>query len=159
MPVRSSAAWILVGGALLAGCAREPDDPPPPDPEMVALGQEVYRQHCASCHGAQGEGQPGWQVPNAAGELPAPPHDSTGHTWKHSDAMLEHIVLQGWRDPFNRTERLTMPSFQGVLSPREIRAVITYLGTLWTEEQRRFQWEESRDEPFATQPTQLDKSR
>ena len=146
--MRSSAAWILAGSVVLAGCAREPEGPPASDPDMVALGRDVYRQHCASCHGAQGEGQPDWQVPNAAGELPAPPHDSTGHTWKHSDAMLYHIVLQGWRDPFNRTERLTMPPFQSVLSPGEIRAVISYLRTLWTEEQRVFQWEESRDEPF-----------
>lgn len=41
-----------------------------------------------------------------------------------------------------------MPAFQDVLSDQEIRAVITYLKTLWTDEQRRFQWTESRDEPF-----------
>ena len=62
--------------------------------------------------------------------------------------MLYHITLQGWRDPLNETERLTMPAFRGVLSPREVRAVITYLKMLWTEEQRKFKWDESRDEPF-----------
>ena len=66
--------------------------------------------------------------------------------------MLYKIVLDGWRDPFNKTERLTMPAFRGILSPWEIQAVISYLKTLWTDEQWRFQWEESRDEafPFAT---------
>ena len=145
------AAMGLTAGlsALLVACAPQEDKHPPPlDPEMVALGRQVYVEHCAACHGPSGEGQPDWETPNALGELPAPPHDSTGHTWKHSDEMLYHIILQGWRDPFNETERLTMPAFRGVLSPREVRAVITYLKTLWTEEQRIFQWDESRDEPF-----------
>lgn len=136
----------LVG--LLVACGSGEKGPPAPEPETVALGRQVYQQYCAACHGPGGEGQPNWQVPNAQGELPAPPHDSTGHTWKHSDAMLYRIVLQGWRDPFNRTDRLTMPAFGEVLSPTELRAVIAYLRTLWTEEQRRFQWEESKDEPF-----------
>lgn len=147
--MRRRSALVLAGAAaLLTGCGRDSEGPPPPDPEVVSLGREVYAKYCAACHGAVGEGQPSWQVPNAAGELPAPPHDSTGHTWKHSDAMLYRIVAQGWRDPFNKTDRLTMPAFGEVLSPAEIRAVIAYLRTLWTPEQRRFQWEESQDEPF-----------
>ena len=62
--------------------------------------------------------------------------------------MLYDMVGKGWRDPFNKTERLTMPAFGAGLSPHEIRAVITYLKTLWTPEQRRFQSEESRDQAF-----------
>lgn len=145
------AAALAAASVLLAGCGRR-DGPPAPDPEMVALGRGVYHQYCAGCHGANGEGTADWDTPNVAGELPAPPHDSTGHTWKHSDRMLYHIVLQGWRDPFNKTERLTMPAFQGVLSPAEARAVITYLKTLWSAEQRRFQAQESQDESFPTVP-------
>lgn len=87
-------------------------------------------------------------MPDTLGELPPPPHDSTGHTWKHSDAMLFRISYKGWRDPFNKTDRLTMPGFEGILSPPEIRAVLTYLKVLWTPEQRRFQRQESRREPF-----------
>lgn len=146
--MRRLAAGALLGAAVLSACQADEEGPPPSDPEVVALGQKVYLQNCASCHGVAGEGQPNWERPNALGELPAPPHDSTGHTWKHSDAMLYRIISQGWRDPFNKTERLTMPAFEGVLSPREIRAVIAHLRTIWTEQQRRFQWEESRDEPF-----------
>ena len=116
--------------------------------ESVELGRSVYAKHCASCHGVRAEGAPSWEQPDAQGEMPAPPHDAEGHTWKHSDAMLYRIVMQGWRDPFNKTERLTMPGFSGILSPKEVRAVITYLKTLWTPEQRRFQAEESRNQPF-----------
>lgn len=71
-----------------------------------------------------------------------------GHTWKHSDAMLYRIVQHGWRDPFNKTDRLTMPAFKGQLSRKETIAVIAFLKTLWTPEQHRFQREESRRQPF-----------
>ncbi|MGH7458157.1 MAG: c-type cytochrome [Longimicrobiaceae bacterium] len=139
--------------SLLAACDTGEEGPPPLDPETVAFGKQVYQQYCAACHGARGEGQPNWEQSNELGELSAPPHDSTGHTWKHSDAMLYYIILQGWRDPFNETERLTMPAFGDVLSPKQIRAVMTYLKALWTPEQQRFQWEESRDKPFPMEDT------
>lgn len=135
----------LLGVTAAAGAA---DDPPPLAPAVVKAGRPVYHRACASCHGARGEGAPAWQQPDRQGELPAPPHDSKGHTWKHSDAMLYRTVQQGWRDEFNKTERLTMPAYKGQLSRKETIAVITYLKTLWTPEQRRFQWEESRRQPF-----------
>jgi mono/diheme cytochrome c family protein len=115
---------------------------------LVAHGRVVYEQQCAACHGAKAEGVRDWEQRDSHGELPAPPHDRRGHTWKHSDAMLYRIVRQGWRDPFNKTERLTMPAFDGKLSRDDTIAVIAYLKTLWTPEQRRFQGEESRGHPF-----------
>ncbi len=117
------------------------------DPEHVRSGSAVYEQHCASCHGAKAEGVPNWQVRDANGELPAPPHNAEGHTWRHSDTELYEMVSEGWRDPFNKTTRLTMPAFGSVLSPDQIRAVITYLKTLWTPEQTEFQSEESKGHP------------
>lgn len=62
--------------------------------------------------------------------------------------MLFRVVQQGRRDPFNKTQRLTMPAFQGQLSREQSIAVIDYLKTLWKPEQRQFQSEESRKEPF-----------
>lgn len=114
----------------------------------VERGRHVYQQHCAACHGERGEGQPNWQTRNELGELPAPPHDASGHTWKHADGMLYKTIRNGWRDPFNKTPPLTMPAYADVLDPGEIRAVITYLKTLWTPEQRRIQRDESRKTPF-----------
>jgi mono/diheme cytochrome c family protein len=134
------ATLVLFGaGALAAGEA----DPPPLDRKDVEAGRIAYQKYCASCHGVRGEGEPNWETLNAQGELPSPPHDAEGHTWKHSDEMLYRMVSEGWRDPFNKTERLTMPPFREVLSPQEIRDVIIYLKTLWTPEQRQFQWEET----------------
>lgn len=139
-------AIVMIGFAANASGAGEPR--PATDPARVKAGRTIYEQECASCHGAHGEGAPGWQERNANGELPAPPHNSKGHTWKHSDAMLYQLVQQGWRDPFNKTQRLTMPAFTGRLSHEQTIAVIDYLKTLWMPEQRRFQAEESRRQPF-----------
>ena len=119
-----------------------------PGAQRIDAGHRVYAAQCAACHGANAQGQPDWDRPDAAGELPAPPHDRDGHTWKHSDAMLYRIVKDGWRDPYNKTQRLTMPGFGATLRPQDIRDVIRYLKTLWTPEQRSFQREESRHAPF-----------
>lgn len=121
------------------------------DVEPVVEGKELYRQYCAGCHGIQGESQPNWERQNALGELPAPPHGPEGHTWKHSDAMLYRIVSEGWRDPWNKTERLTMPAFGAVLAPQQIQHVVDYLKTLWTSDQRRHQEEESQGAAFPPQ--------
>ena len=114
-------------------------------------GQAIYLQYCAGCHGVQGEGMPDWEKPNARGELPAPPHGPEGHTWKHSDEMLFRIVHDGWRDPFNTTEHLTMPPFGKMLTDAEIKAVIDYIKMFWTEEQRTFQEEESQGAPYPSE--------
>ena len=118
------------------------------DRQRVETGRRIYQQRCASCHGAQGEGAPHWQQRDANGNMPPPPHGPEGHTWKHSDAMLYRLVHDGRHAPYNKTDRQTMPAFKDTLSPHEIRAVITYLKTLWTPQQRRFQREESRHQPF-----------
>lgn len=122
-----------------------------PDTQEVERGRRIYQQFCAACHGQKGEGQPTWEKRNELGELPAPPHDPTGHTWKHADGMLYKTIRDGWRDPFNKTKRLTMPAFGDVLAPDEIRDVVTYLKTLWTHEQRRTQQKESQKNPFPSE--------
>jgi mono/diheme cytochrome c family protein len=116
--------------------------------QRIEAGRQIYTAQCAACHGARAEGQPDWDRLDQAGELPAPPHDETGHTWKHSDAMLYRLIRSGWRDPFNKTSRLTMPAFGGSLSPEQTRDVIEYLKTLWSPTQRAFQLEESQKSPF-----------
>ena len=127
----------MIGVITIATTGGAAEDP------SIRTGQGIYRQNCASCHGAKAEGAPDWKKPDENGELPAPPHDATGHTWRHSDAELFEMVAKGWRDPFNKTDRLTMPPFEEQLSEQEMRDVIAYLKTLWSDEQRQFQKEES----------------
>lgn len=146
----------LVVGALLIvvsqdAMVRANGETPLSDTDRISSGRTIYQQHCASCHGANAEGAPNWQERDAQGELPAPPHNAEGHTWRHSNVDLYKMVSKGWRDPFNKSKRLTMPAFGEALAPEQIRAVIDYLKTLWTPEQRQFQSEETRDHPSPQQ--------
>ena len=141
--------------SLAASVHAAPDAPT--DKGEIRAGRKIYQSQCASCHGVRGEGMGNWERPNAQGELPAPPHDPSGHTWKHAYGMLYRMIENGWRDPFNKTQRLTMPAFGQALEPKEIRAVIEYLKRMWTPEQRRFQRDESARNPYpprARAPTQ-----
>ena len=61
----------------------------------LARGEAVYAEACASCHGANLEGQPNWRSPGPDGRLPAPPHDETGHTWHNPDRLLLQITALG----------------------------------------------------------------
>ena len=141
-----------MGAALLAASHEDivlaADEASTLEPALVSSGRTIYQTYCASCHGVNAEGAANWQERDERGELPAAPHNAEGHTWRHSDANLYDMVSKGWRDPFNKTKRLTMPAFGDLLSEQQIVAVITYLKTLWKPEQRRFQSEESRKHPF-----------
>jgi mono/diheme cytochrome c family protein len=110
------------------------------DPAALAVGQAAYRRECASCHGARGEGQPAWQIPLAGGSLPAPPHDSSGHTWHHPDGLLLDIIAYGGAI-YSPTS--AMPAFAGKLSPAEMRAVLAYIKTFWGERERAAQQEQT----------------
>ncbi len=115
------------------------DIPPVPtsDVRQVAQGEEVYALYCAACHGAQGEGQPNWKTPLEDGSLPAPPHDSTGHTWHHADGQLKSIIANGNKLIFPQSK---MPAFGEQLSDEEITAVIAFIKTFWGTDERNFQW-------------------
>ena len=105
----------------------------PGDAGRVALGERVYAQHCASCHGAKLEGQPNWRSRLPNGRLPAPPHDETGHTWHHADALLFAITKQGVVPPYAPAGyESDMPAFGRTLSDDEIWAVLAFIKSRWT---------------------------
>ncbi len=86
-------------------------------------GRALYVQHCASCHSAELEGQPGWRSPGPDGTYPAPPHSAEGHTWHHADAMLIDYVKRGGQavlDGMGVEFASGMPSFGDVLTDAEI---------------------------------------
>lgn len=112
---------------LLLGCADSK-----PDAAHLALGQKLYAQHCASCHGANLEGQPQWQKRLPNGKMPAPPHDETGHTWHHPDEVLFGITKYGMALYAPPGYQSDMPAFGGQLSDDEIRAVLAFIQSRWT---------------------------
>lgn len=140
---------LLAGAALLASVAglgwwqfartaASPMDST--DARVLALGERVYQRECASCHGAQLEGQPDWQTRLPNGRLPAPPHDDSGHTWHHPDEQLIAITTLGMKPPLApEGYESDMPGFGGVLSEREIFAVLAFIASRWSPESRAHQ--------------------
>lgn len=103
----------------------------------LANGQALYADNCAVCHGANLEGQPDWQSPDENGILPAPPHDVTGHTWHHDNALLFSYTRLGGQAAL-AARGVTgftsgMPAFGDVLSDDEIWDVLAYIRSTWPE--------------------------
>ncbi len=107
------------------------------DARQVALGAQVYRDNCASCHGANLEGQPDWTTRKPDGRFPAPPHDETGHTWHHPDDTLFSLTKVGLKPPLAPAGyQSDMPAFGGVLSDEQIWAVLAFIKSRWPEKIR-----------------------
>lgn len=99
-------------------------------------GAALYQQNCASCHGAELQGQPDWRSPGPDGRLPAPPHDATGHTWHHGDDILFRITRDGTAAVVGGGYESDMPGFGDSLRDAEIRAILDYIKSTWPERER-----------------------
>ena len=106
----------------------------PEDVDLIARGEAIYGQNCASCHGLDLEGQANWRSKNADGTLPAPPHDSSGHTWHHSDTVLFNITKWGTSAVVGSDYKSNMPGFADILEDDEIWAVLQYIKSRWPED-------------------------
>lgn len=110
----------------------------PNNASLVARGEAVYVENCASCHGRNLEGQPDWRGQDAEGFLPAPPHDESGHTWHHPDQLLFDITKRGVAEAANLDDYKTrMPAFGELLDDADIIAVLSYIKSQWLEDMRR----------------------
>jgi mono/diheme cytochrome c family protein len=113
--------------------------------DQLSSGEAIYVQHCAACHGAKLEGQPDWRNRLPNGRLLAPPHDVSGHTWHHPDAVLFDIVKYGLvpgrtAPPGHESD---MPAYGNILSDTEIMAVLAYIKSTWPQEIQETQQEVS----------------
>jgi mono/diheme cytochrome c family protein len=131
---------------------------PSAEPTALALGAAIYAARCASCHGPRGEGEPNWQVEREDGTLPAPPHDTSGHTWHHADTELVRIIREGGTVYMPNSR---MPAYGEELNAAETLAVLAYIKvTFWGPRERVYQADVSRQwedmlrgaEPSAVQP-------
>jgi len=127
-------AWFLWGRGAEAQLGADPNDKP-----LVALGEKVYAKACASCHGANLEGEKNWKERKPDGTFGAPPHDATGHTWHHPDVLLFRITKFGGASVAPADFKSAMPAFKDQLSDREIWAVLAFIKSRWPERVRTIQ--------------------
>ena len=92
-------------------------------PDVLARGGKLYDQHCASCHGDQGQGVPS-MVPALAGNR-AVLLDSPNN--------LVQIIRMGGFLPSTsgNPQPFGMPPFSQVLTDDDIAAVTTYVRQSW----------------------------
>jgi mono/diheme cytochrome c family protein len=128
------AALVAVVGASLVWAVQQHRARAP----EIELGRRLYVVHCASCHSTSLQGEPDWQSPKPSGRMPAPPHGAEGHTWHHSDQELLRITKFGMAAavPGHTSD---MPAFEGMLSDREIEAVLAFIKSTWPEREREYQ--------------------
>ncbi len=141
----SRKAILLTGGLTLAGFAAAFVLAQPvqtvgiltsDDAEVIAVGQSIYADQCAACHGARLQGQPTWRIRGEDGLLPAPPHDATGHTWHHDDETLFTLTKYGLAGVIENAPPSGMPVYDGVLSDDEIIAVLSFIKSTWPSDIR-----------------------
>ena len=88
------------------------------DATSIAIGKELYTQHCKSCHGAKGKGD----GPKAA-QLDTECGDFTKPTFQaQTDGAIFYKTSEGRKD---------MPSFKKKIADQnDIWAVVNYIRTL-----------------------------
>ncbi|MCI2398982.1 c-type cytochrome [Aliiroseovarius subalbicans] len=128
------AAWSVATGAI---AGHELDD------RDLTNGQALYVEQCASCHGANLEGQPDWRTPDEDGVLPAPPHDKTGHTWHHDNQLLFEYTRLGGEEAL-AARGVTgfasgMPGFGDTLAEEDIWDILAYIRSTWPDRVQEIQ--------------------
>ncbi len=91
--------------------------------KLFAQGEKIYTQQCASCHEANGRGQP-----------PAYPPLADNHSIQmHSAVNPIRMVLNGGYPPSTtgNPRPYGMPPFAQQLSDEEVAAVVTYIRMSW----------------------------
>lgn len=94
-------------------------------PQHANAGHSLYLNHCATCHGQQGEGANNWRKLGPDGKYPAPPLNGSGHTWHHHLQGLYTTISLGQNN---------MPGWKDVLSKGEVLAIIAWFQSQWSDE-------------------------
>ena len=119
---------LLAGVFVLSSCGGAQVKPTGTSSDsLVERGKVLYQATCQTCHGGATGGK--------LKDIP-PPHNTNGHTWHHADQQLTGMVLNGIS--FSLEEQ-KMPAFKDKLTEEDVKAVLAYIKTWWTEEQRAWQ--------------------
>jgi copper transport protein len=92
-----------------------------PDIASIAIGQQLYTEHCVPCHGPKGYGD----GPNGITLNPPPVDFTDGHTSTHTDGDLFYWILEG-------VENTAMPAWEGQVSRDEAWHLVNYVRRLST---------------------------
>ncbi len=123
-------APLLLSALAFSGCNDGGPERPratPSDP-LIERGAALYQGNCLQCHGGATGGK--------LKDLP-PPHNANGHTWHHADQQLTDMTLNGISFAVEGQQK--MPAFKDKLSEEEVKAILAYIKTWWTEDQREWQ--------------------
>jgi len=130
---------LLAVVTLLSACSRdEPATPVAPlairqfDAESLRRGAALFGEHCAQCHGPDGQGHPDWQTPSGDQFAAAPPLNGTGNDWKRSRVQLADIIRHGVRRASDKSE--IMPAWKGRLKEQDVEDVINFMQSMWPAE-------------------------
>ena len=122
---------MALAGLGVVACSGGPASPPTSQAEELThskvvedTGAELYATTCQPCHGDRN---------GEDATLGAPPHNASGHTWHHPDAQLKETIFNG------KTGLGLMPPFKDKLTEHEVDAILIYIKTWWTEDQRERQ--------------------
>ncbi|MFT4193309.1 c-type cytochrome [Ottowia sp.] len=114
------AAYLKALPGATAGAAPAPAGEPP---RRATAGQRIYDQHCADCHGAQGEG--------LAGAFP-PLAGNRAVTLPRAENLLQTVLFGGYGAATPGHPRPHgMPPFALTLTDAEVAAVLSHIRTSW----------------------------
>ena len=87
------AAARTIRGLGIPGSARDAKNPWSPTPDALQQAREDFTNHCAGCHGRDGDGQTGI----ARNLYPKPPDLRSPETRKLTDGEIHYIIANGVR--------------------------------------------------------------
>ena len=114
---------LSLSGSAMAAAERWFDQP------VVDLGNRLFQQNCAACHGREAEGTKNWKQTDSNGNYPPPPLNGSAHAWHHSIPQLARSIKEGGIKLGG-----VMPPFGDRLSNPEILALIAYFQSKWPDE-------------------------
>ncbi len=97
--------------------------PRPSTGRLAQAGRQLYQDHCASCHGDSGRGQPGAYPPLAG---------NRAVTLARTENLLQMVLYGGFGAATTGHPRpYGMPPFTQLLSDAEVAAVLSHIRTSW----------------------------
>ena len=96
--------------------------------EQLKLGENIFTNNCASCHGYKAEKTVNWKQRLSDGSYPPPPLNDKAHAWHHPMWQLLKTIDNGGASFGGK-----MPAFKDTLTYEEKKAAIAYFQSFWQD--------------------------